>query len=68
MSKVRVKKAKEFWDVRTSKRFKKIGLTMGAVGTLMVGSYSISLPQYVGIAGFVLMVLGAFIANMFTEE
>lgn len=66
----RIKKPKELWgvDVRTSKKAKRIGLSLGAVGTVMGGASAIGLPSWVGITGFVLMTIGAFVANMFTDD
>ncbi|MBL0317499.1 MAG: hypothetical protein IPP69_17720 [Flavobacteriales bacterium] len=47
---------------------KKIGVSMGAVGTIMGGSSAFGLPSWVGIVGFCLMIAGAFLSNIFTDE
>lgn len=64
----RIKKSKEFWDARTSKKAKKLGLVIGAVGTTMGGGSALGLPTWVGITGFVFMVIGALVSNLFTED
>mgnify|MGYP003463528423 FL=1 len=68
MAKIRVKESKEFWDARTSKKAKKLGLAMGAVGTTMGGAAAFGLPSWVAITGFVLMIFGAMTSNLFTED
>jgi hypothetical protein len=64
----RIKGSKEFWDVRTSKKFKKIGIVLGSMGTAMMGASAVGLPNLVAIAGFVLMVGGGVVSNIFTDE
>ncbi len=64
----RVKNRKEFWDVRTSKKFKKIGVVLGGMGTAMMGASAVGLPQWVAITGFVLMVGGGVVSQIFTDE
>ena len=64
----RIKGSKEFWDVRTSKKFKKIGMVLGAMGTALMGASTVGLPNLVSIAGFVLMVGGGVVSNIFTDE
>ncbi len=65
---MRVKKTKEFWDARTSKKMKKLGLAFGGVGTIMGGASAFGLPSYVGIVGFCLMIVGAVLSNLFTDD
>jgi ABC-type tungstate transport system substrate-binding protein len=64
----RVKTPKEFWDVRTSKKFKKLGIVLGGMGTALMGASAVGLPNIVSVAGFVLMVGGGVVANIFTDE
>jgi hypothetical protein len=68
MAKTRLKESKEFWDARTTKKAKKIGLVIGAVGTTMGGGAAFGLPSWVGVTGFVFMVLGALVSNLFTDD
>lgn len=65
---MRIKKTKEFWNAKSSKKMKKIGVAMGAMGTIMGGGSAFGLPSWVGIVGFCLMIAGAFLSNIFTDE
>lgn len=68
MAKIRVKESGEFWDARTSKKAKKLGIAMGAVGTTMGGAAAFGLPSWVAITGFILMIFGVMASNLFTED
>lgn len=66
---MKVKNYKGFWDARTSKKMKKLGLAVGAMGTSITGAGAIfNAPQWLLISGFVLMVLGAPISILFTDD
>ena len=66
---MRIKGKKEFWDARTSKKMKKLGLAIGAAGaSIVAGAMAFESQPWLLKAGFIMTILGAPISILFTDD